>query len=483
MSSPITTTIHDDTTHGSDSFPKWLLVTLVIFSLAMITWQVVICGGAAHIGDSWSYFQAWDTLKTLHPHYSRPPIYPILIGATTDLMGQQAGYIAILFIQWGIWGYGCWCMWHILRYFNVSCRLSACTVTLMMVFPGAWMTNDIIQTECVAEGLIPVLVWLAIRYLRKRKMSSIIYSGLLLVTLFFLKPQFIYIIPIWIITWVYITAKNRRHLAVAVAVASLSTGLLLFYQWSLWHCYRQKTISTISSVNSYFGMRAAGVVKVDEIEDSVYREILRPLIEADPGTDMPNHGIYWFETRLPADGLERIWRNAYRLHTAEANSYILRRIPQSLTMSIFTRQPLYRPADTPVHIAYYKALGIPPTPPIEVHLSGASLFKVRDEKYDSAIYPMHGILEIPFWVAWLTMVAFTVWYIAVWRKRRRFPVIAFYIATLLWGGYATVFLGAPGEWGRLVTPLTTLLFVAGGCVVSNVKKTLSGRGLWRRGFA
>lgn len=89
----------------------------------------------------------------------------------------------------------------------------------------------------------------------------------------------------------------------------------------------------------------------------------------------------------------------------------------------------------------------------------------------SAISPSYE-LSFPFWVSWLVIILFTLLYAAGWLRSHRFPVIAFLIAGTLSAGYVTAFIGAMGDWGRLVNPYTMLLFCAAAAILSSLYETV-----------
>lgn len=307
---------------------------------------------------------------------------------------------------------------------------------------------------------------------------------MLLITYLFLKPQFIYLIPLWATAWIYSTFKNKSHRKWTLVVFGIAIASVFAYQGALYYCYRQPYISKVSPVNNYYSLRMAGLIYPDEIEDSVARETLRPFIEADPGTDLPDYYLYWTETwRVHDKTLNQIWHHAYSLHRSEAHSFILHRFPQLLTYNIFYKEGKHRQQQSAKDIAYYNASKeVIHTNQADI-IYGSDLFKSTTKSYNSLIYPFYGYMEIPFWFAWLTMASFTIWYCIKWVKEKRFPAVAFLMATLIFGGYIVVFIGAPSDWGRLVTPFSMILFSMVGILYTNVKKTLSERGLTQHRFA
>lgn len=465
-------------------FPKWLSITLAVFSVAMLSWQIAVCGGVAHLGDTTTYYQAWERLSTFHPDFMRPPVYPLIIGVLKTIFGQEISKVVLALLQWAIWIAGCRWTWLTMRYFNMGRKLANCVILLLMAFPGTWIFNNSVMTEGIMVGLMPLSAWLFIQYLRNKKEAFLIRAAILLFVFIFTKPQMMFLIPIWAFVWIYATRANKRHLTITAAATLLAIASLGIYKWSLYHCYRQNNMSTVTPMNNYYGLRMAGLVKVEEIQNPVSRETLRPYIEADPGQDRPEYYLYWRETwSLGSNALDSICVHAFRSHPAEATAFILHRIPQSLRHNIFFTPCKERQAYTPIDSAYHAVCSTVPKPDSKDIIIGADLLAIGNSYPFSTIYPLFGIMDFPFLAAWVIIVSFTLWYIVVWARRKRLPVAASYISAILLGGYLTVFIGAPNDWGRLVTPFSMLLFAAGGIMVANVKKTLSGWWLKRREFA
>lgn len=467
-----------------DKFPSQLLIILIVFGIAMIAWQLLICKGACTIGDMHTYVTAWGNLCRLHPDPMRPPIYPILLGSSLDIFGEQLGGCFMMIIHWSVWIAGCrWC-WLILREFDVSKTISSLIVILLMLFPGTWVLNNMLQTDGLATGGMALFIWQLIQYRNTHKQKWIILSGMLLIAYLFLKPQFIFLLPIWGIAWVYVSSKDRGHQKWALGVCVTAITAVIAYQGALYYCYRQPYISKVSPVNNYYSLRMAGLIYPDEIEDSVARETLRPFIEADPGTDLPDHYLYWTETwRVHDKTLNQIWHHAYSLHRPDVHSFILHRFPQLLNYNIFYKEGKHRQRQSAKDIAYYNVSKEKINTDQADIIYGKDLFKATTKSYNSLIYPLYGFMQIPFWFAWFTIASFSIWYCIKWAKEKQFPVVAFLMASIIFGGYLVVIIGAPSDWGRLVTPFSMILFSMVGILYTNVKKTLSDRGLTLHRFA
>lgn len=482
------TSLYADLPVRTERFPLWLMATLVIFGCLMIAWQRIICGDIAYTGDTMSYFNAWNLLKTFHPDYFRTPTYPFILRAVYGIFDTKTANLVLQLLQWGVWIAGCRWTWLVLRYLTVNRIISDTVVILLMAFPGCWIFNNCILTECWATGFMPLLVLQLIRYRQTRKRSTIIQAGILMFAMVYLKPQLMFLVVLWGIAWGVTTFGDKRRFQTVMLITALVAGSLMFYKWSMHKCYLQNNFSIVSPRNNYCSLRMAGLIYVEEIENPSAREILREYIETDPGTDMPGRYLYWGEAdKLSSNALDSICGNAYKRHMAQANLFFLRRVPQTLSHSIFYTPVQARPLNSQMHLDYYQLDGFVPPPGYDEYIPdiifGKDLLCHKDSSLGQWIFPLYGIMDLPFWVAWLIIGSFTIWYVALWWKERRFPTVAFYIASIVFCGYITMFIGAPYDWGRLGAPYYMLLFAAGGIMVTNVKKTLSGWWLKRRGFA
>lgn len=468
------TTVTSHKLNRQDRFPRWLLLLLIVFAAAMLTWQILVSQGMGTVGDTGSYLNAWDVLKTFHPDIVRPPVYPIIVGICVEIFGDWGGLVAVCVIQWAVWIFGLRVSWNVMMFFKVGRRARLATILLLMPFYGGWVFNNVAQTEAFATGLMPLFLWELIRYIQTEKPKYIILAIFTQLFFIFLKPQFFNLIPVLAVSWIYVTRRNRRRLLLGILVPVSALAMIWLYMWSIKRCYcLPNTFSIVTHWNGYNSMRMAGLIKVDEIENPEAREKLRPFIEADPGQNLPDYFLYWSEMwYVWHTDLAEIWQHAYELHRDEANAYILGRFRQGLTKDISVSIGKAHPLVTHQDTIWYELTG-------EVHADPKDLIIDSDMFYrdravpGSYLVPLYGICTLPFWFAWLFLALFSAMYIRRWWLRRRFPVVAFTIAASIVSGYITAYLGAYGDWGRLVTPYTMPLFIAGAVFFTNVKKSLT----------
>ena len=80
-----------------------------------------------------------------------------------------------------------------------------------MLFSGSWVYNNNLLPEALCQGMVPLLIWQAIRFVRTRRAVWIVYTFLTALALVFLKPQFISLFPVLALVWGIAVRRNRRH--------------------------------------------------------------------------------------------------------------------------------------------------------------------------------------------------------------------------------------------------------------------------------
>lgn len=452
-------------TSDADRFPRWLLWLLIFFALFMMSWQVYCSGSMGNVGDTYTYEKAWEVLKTLHPDICRPPVFPILLGVCYSIFGVWWGQVAVCAIQWGCWIWGLTLVWQILSYLKVKRNWRIGLVLICLPFYGCWVMNNAVQTDGFATGLIPLVVWELIRYRRTGARKWIWWALVTLLGFLFLKPQFLFLIPVMTVSWLYVTWRNRRHRMESLAIPGVSILLLYIYYLCVTHCYPIHSISNVTNWNGYNSMRMAGLIKPEEIRDSVTRETLRPFLEADPGLNLPDHRLYWNEMfYLWYDDLEQVWQDAYKLHRKEANAYFLGHFRQSWNMKISLNVGKAHPLKTRQDSIFLSLMNDNGEAPGDLIVNSDMFYRDRAER-GAFLVPLYDIATMPFWAAWLIIFSFSAIWIGRWIRFRRFPVIPFTLAAITVCGYCTAIIGAYGDWGRLVSPYDFPLLIMGADVL------------------
>ena len=268
------------------------------------------------------------------------------------------------------------------------------------------------------------------------------------------------ILLVWLTGRYVLTRKNRYLLAI-------TGGLIWAYTAEMKRTYGVASLAIASTHNRYCCLRADGAIIPEEISDPVTREKYRPLYDEDPGVQNPENRYMMEVYIFTWPEIERLVKEAEQHHPHAEIDGIIYRIKTSMSQSQFF---FYL-------FGYYDDVD-------SMFYDWNGLSRNRD---DGFIFPFHRYLWFPLWVTAAIWAAFTLIWLARWRKTRRFPAMAYFVSANILTCYVTAILGAQDLWGRIMTPVSPLIPVMADSVASitygYVKKTLSGRRLGRRGFA
>lgn len=438
---------------GGVNPPLWLCITAIIAGAFFLTLQFTVYGQGSKSMDGYSYFNAWETLKTFHPDMLRPPLYAIFTGIFYEIAGEKGALIIIPILQWGAYIASLWLVWTICGWLRISKGISIGVILSFLLLPGMWLLNNLSVPEPLCGCGMILLVWLSGRYLQSHRSIYLKWSVVLLLALVFTKSMFIFLLPVLTIFWGYSCRKNKRHLVTAFGGITLTIAMLAVYALCMKSCYAAAGLTQASSWNRYYSLRMEGLIIPDEIDDISIRERFRPFYEKDPGRYTPGENLYWNEIwSFNWSEMDYLIDNTVRHHPDETLHALLMQFPRTLPFSQFR----------------YVEPG--PDPAANPELKWNGIDRLRDGHY---IFPLHDYLWFPIWVGWAITLLFSIFWIARWIKRDSFPALPFLIAATTVTGFVTIIIGAPDDWGRLMTPLDYLLPIMAGSTLSIILKNIS----------
>lgn len=417
--------------------PLWLLLGVCLFSLAMFALQLAVYSSGSKAMDGYSYFEAWDVLRTFHPDQLRPPLYPVFAGVIRDILGERGALIAIPLIQWIAYIFSVRLAWNIARRLGATRGLNIAATLMYLVFPGMWMLNNLTVPEPLCGLGLLVLTALTDRFLQTRRMKHLLLGFVTVTALIFTKVMYIFLLPVLLVVWIYASHKSRRLLAASLTATAVAAGLVLVYSLCIKSVCTQQGLTKATDWNRYVALRMEGLIIPDDIPDPGLRETFRPYYETDKGHWSPGENIYWHETwSFNWRDLNRLCDYAEAAHPREALSMRLSYLVRTLPFSQFR----------------YVEPG--PDPETDPSRSWNGLTPLEEGGY---IFPLHRWLWFPIWVGWLITGLFSVLWIYRWIRRRRFPALPFFIAASVTAGFLSIIISAPDDWGRLMTSLDLFL--------------------------
>lgn len=430
--------------------PLWLTLATLAMAIIFFTMQLAVFSRASILSDGYSYFDAWETIKGGHTDPLRTPLYAIFVGVLEDLAGKDTALIIIPAIHWMLYLVALRGVWQINGMLGVARKANIAVILAMMLIPGFWCFNHLTMAETFSECGVILLVWLSGRYLLYPRRATLALSGLTMAALVFTKPMFIFLIPLMTLFWLIACRHRKSHLLTAGCSLAATLCLIGGYIYCMSHTHTRPSFTIASSYNSYYCMRAEGLIVPEEIENPQLRERFRPMYDSIPGGWLKTQP-YWREMqRFNWPELDALTGTAWKNHPCEVVSATIRRFGKSLTGSQF--------------YSLIDELGVSP----EYDRLYGQWDGISRNQAGGFIYPLHRWLWFPIWVGLLVMAAFIAIWIYRWRRSRHLPALAALIAAIYLTAYITTVVGAQDSWGRIMTPVLPLLAIMAGSVGSTI---------------
>lgn len=428
--------------------PLWLSLIILLAALFFLSLQLVIFDNCSIVMDGYSYFDAWETLKSGRPDSLRTPIYPVLIGVIKEIFGKANALVIIPVLHWILYIVSLRGIWDIGNWIGLNRPANIVVMLVLIMIPGFWCFNHISMAEILSLSEMVLLLWLSGLYIKQNRVYLIYLSGATLIVMIFTKPMFIFMIPIMAAFWGVLWERGKSHL-IAGAVSVLTSIILISaYCYCMARVYSVNSLTIASSYNNYYCLRVDGLILPEEIKNEDLRERFSHMYEKHPG-GWDKTQPYWDEMwQLSWQELDYLVETAVSNHPGEAVDGILNRFKKSMRASQF-----YTPVEE---------LGLSPEyDSVIVGWDGIS----RNEP-GGYIYPMVRWLIVPMCIGGAIALVFIYLWLRNWLVTRRFPYLPALIAATYISAYVTTVVGAPDSWGRILTPVNPLLPIMAGSIVS-----------------
>ena len=215
--------------------------------------------------DTESYVKAGHVLLNGTLDVFRTPVYPFLISFFRMFLGEwfSTGIITLQVLMFILSVY---CFSLLCSYFLKNHLVYNITVALYAFHPTMLMWQKLILTESLSISVMVIFIYLLVKYIHDNNYSSIILSQLFLIFLLFLRPAFVYLIPLNLIFWGYWMAKkNFIRSLVGMLGALVVAAFFGYYCYSLEKQYGIWGTSNVSDVNQYWILSEAGLIDLNAI--------------------------------------------------------------------------------------------------------------------------------------------------------------------------------------------------------------------------
>lgn len=420
--------------------PRGFFAALAAVSATLLVWQLVEYGGASQaFYDTPSYFRAWDYIKTIHSHQTRPPVYPFFVGGLRDIVGVPAMRVIVALVQWGIYVAMMPLAWQLCRRLGAGVRLTGAAVSLFLLVPGFWVLNNVVLPESMCGSLIVLLLWLVMVTIDSGSRRAMLWSAVTIVVLTMSKPVFVYLVALIPVVWFTSARKHDVKLKLPASLTAGVAAVICIYCMCTQHTHEVMSISQTADFNRYIQLREEGLMRPQDIVGrNDLRELIAEYYARDPGTWHPfvTDSLWREINRINWPDLHWLNNNAMAHHPRETAVMYLKNFPRSADYDLFYN-PLY-PPEVPqywIH-AWNDTDGSDPV---------------------LMIYPCYRQIRPQVWVGWMIGLWFVALWLWRWWRSGRFPAVAYAVGASMIGCYVVSIVGAPDDWGRLLSPVNMLL--------------------------
>ncbi|WP_294477385.1 hypothetical protein [uncultured Bacteroides sp.] len=217
--------------------------------------------------DTASYIKAGEVFLDGKLDVFRTPVYPLLISFFRMLLGDwfSTGLIIVQVLAFILSVY---CFSILCSYYVKNHLIYIITVALYAFHPTILIWHKLILTESLSISLMVIFVYLFVKFIRENTYSSLILSQISLIFLVFLRPAFIYLLPLNIIFFIYLVVKKRylRSLVglISAVIVAISFG---YYCYSFEKEYGIFGSSNVSDVNQFWILSESGLIDFDAIQN------------------------------------------------------------------------------------------------------------------------------------------------------------------------------------------------------------------------
>jgi hypothetical protein len=234
----------------------------IIYSLAILEAILLIVGpGAKYMDeiDTLSYMDAWECFSNGTIDLLRTPVYPAIIGILKELCGIPTCYWITIFIQHLVFLFSIGIFYSTISNFVKSERISFWITLFYATFPAYTFNNNWILTQSFALSGCVLLIYCIIRLRKAPTIANGTLFTSLLLFLLFLRPGYLYLLPVLAVSWfLCFLKKERKAAAIGIAGVLITTSCALCYMKAFEKQYGLFAFSGIGVRNQFFIAQDAG---------------------------------------------------------------------------------------------------------------------------------------------------------------------------------------------------------------------------------
>lgn len=243
-------------------------VQIVCIAMSVeLLFQFLLLGVDSTWADTKTYVDAWEnSLSHFKIDIVRTPVYPLLLGFFNSIFGREGMYYAVAVFQSVISIISIPYLYKISIAILKSRKASFLLISIYALWPFiTLMWSHFILTESLAASFSIFLVYCLLFLYNKGNTRYAYYSAFWLLILIFLRPIFVYLLPVLLVSSIFLWFnKTRRKVAYIFALGIIVNSLLLVeYMHVFKDNYGFFAVTQVSVINKDAIICHRGLVKRD----------------------------------------------------------------------------------------------------------------------------------------------------------------------------------------------------------------------------
>lgn len=401
---------------------KWLIENYrkcerwtVAFVAVAVTLYILVFDSVGTSGDTPSYINAWKSISSGHIDLIRTPVYPCLIGLCKAIAGGNGMLLMVFVIQNIVACIASWYFYKLALRVLHSDTVAFISALILICLPLFTLFRSYILTESLSISGLVFLVYCAIRLYDGGSKANIIGVAFWLFFLIFMRPSFLYLLPVLLVAFVLMAIKKRGlrlNAVLGIVVVALVSASTLAYMSAFKRSYGVFTCTRVGIINDLCMMNFDGSLDPDK----------------SPSPQLAKNITYIYDTYGRGPSYDKMTSKALE---QDFDSLVLYSwdLP-TLSATVHGSKTLKNQLQGVLIRCHY--------------LMGA---EVRDGKPALVVFFNYAII-----CGFLTVLVYALFIVVYIFRYRELPWISFLLLMLGVSNIIVTVVGAQAEWPRLVYP-------------------------------
>lgn len=257
------------------------LRNIYILSILNCIYLITVYGWQWH-PDTASYVRAWDSFSQLEIDMWRTPVYPVFLGIAKGVLGNSHFLFYCTIIHHCIFLISIYYFYRILYIITGFRQVSLYLTAFYALYPCIATWNCYAITEPLAIYGMIFLIYCALIAYKKQTTLHLIGFAIWSLFLVFLRPAQMYILPVFIVSWILLYLKDRRLTKTVIGgiiAVIFTTSLLIAYCTAFYYQHHIFSPSGIGVINKYYLARIEGNITADNTPNEKFKSFINKSIE------------------------------------------------------------------------------------------------------------------------------------------------------------------------------------------------------------